>query len=96
MVRLEKTRIPPALHSLIRVAETWGINDDMLREQKLAFATDEELRGLVSSIEDISDEDLFGWLEGPESYSETPSDEYVSFTCLTMAIDSAKNKLRRR
>ena len=95
MTKLDKTKVPQALHVLIPVAEEWGINDDFEREQYLSQATEEELRGLVSSIDGISDDDLYGWLEGPESFSSTPSNEYVVFTCLTMAIDSAKVKLKR-
>jgi hypothetical protein len=96
MIKLDKANVPQALHSVIPIAEKWGINDDYDREEKLAQASVAELQALISSIDDISDEDLYGWLEGPESSSSTPSKEYVSFTCLTMAIDSAKTKLKRR
>jgi len=96
MTTLDKTKVPETLHVLIPVAEKWGINDDYEREELLSRATKEELRGLISSIDDVSDDDLYGWLEGPESYSSMPSDEYAIFTCLTMAIDSAKIRLRRQ
>jgi hypothetical protein len=95
-MNLDKKRIPKALHHLIPVVEEWGITDDYDREEKLSKATDAELRALISSIDDVSDADLFGWLEGPESSSPMPSDEYARFTCLTMAIDSAKVKLEKK
>jgi len=95
MTYLDQTNIPPALHHLIPIAEEWGIDDDYLREEKLNNASESQLRALTSSIDDVSDEDLFGWLEGPESFSAIPSKEYVIFTCLTMAIESAKLKLKR-
>jgi hypothetical protein len=95
MALLDKNRIPQSLHHLIPIAEQWGINDDYEREEKLSLATETELRVLVSSIDDVSDDDLYGWLEGPEASSPMPSDEYASFTCLTMSIDSAKIKLKK-
>jgi hypothetical protein len=95
MIKLDKANVPQALHGLIPVAEIWGINDDFDREDKLGQATEDELRTLISSIDNVSDEDLYGWLEGPESFSPIPSEEYVSFTCLTMAIESAKAKLKK-
>lgn len=95
MAKLDKSKIPTALHDLISFAEEWGINDDSDRARKVAQATADELRALVSSIDSITDDDLYGWLQGPESSSPMPSDEYVSFTCLTMAIDAAKLKLKR-
>ena len=95
MPTLDKTKIPAALHGLIPTAMEWGINDDHEREQKLSRANASELLSLVASIDSIAGDDLFGWLGGPESVSLTPSHEYGTFTCLTMAIDSAKLKLRR-
>jgi hypothetical protein len=77
------------------VAVEWGINDDYEREEKLSRAGEEELRALVRSIDDAANAELFGWLGGPESQSPHPSEEYVCFTCLTMALDSAKVKLKR-
>ena len=95
MTKLNKNNVPSALHQIISVAEEWGINDDYDREKKISEATKSELHTLIASIDNVTDEDLYGWLEGPESYLATPSEEYVSFTCLTMAIDSAKIKLKK-
>lgn len=93
---IDLAKVPPTLHRLIPLATEWGISDDYHREEKVSQAATAELLALVASIDDISDEDLYGWLEGPESYSDTPSNEYVVFTCFTMAIDSAKVKIKKR
>jgi len=77
------------------MAEKWGIGDDFEREAVISNASKAELEALAHCIDEISDADLYGWLSGPDSFNENPSPEYLAFTCLTMAIDSAKLKLRR-
>lgn len=96
MSAIDKTDVPGPLQHLIQMATEWGLGDDYDREEKVSSSTTKELESLVHSIDEVSDEDLFGWLEGEEAYSETPSEAYVAFTCLTMAIDSAKIELERR
>ena len=88
--------VPSPPRHLVPMAQEWGVADDYEREEKISRATVEELERLMHCIDDVSDDDLFGWLEGDESYSATPSDAYAAFTCLTMAIDSAKLELRKR
>ena len=95
MTRLDPRGIPLALMSLLGWAEKWGIGDDFEREALIEKASPEELERLVHSIDDVSDDDLFGWLAGPESFSDHPSQEYLAITCMTMAIDSAKVRLKR-
>lgn len=95
MSALDPKNVPEALVPLLPMASKWGIGDDFEREEAIQNASKEDLQELVRSIDAIGDEDLFGWLEGPESYSVKPTREYVAITCLTMAIDSAKIKLRR-
>jgi len=92
---LDPTKVPSALVALLPVAERWGIGDDFEREEAVSRASREELEALVHSIDEMSDDDLFGWLSGPESYNPQPSEEYLALTSLTMAIDSAKLKLSR-
>lgn len=94
-VKLDSTKVPVALISLLPIAEKWGVGDDIEREQALSAASRQELELLVHSIDEVRDEDLFGWLSGSESYSAKPSNEYVALTALTMSIDFAKIKLRR-
>jgi hypothetical protein len=94
-MQLDKTKVPAPLTPLLPVAEKWGIGDDFERERALDAASRQELEFLVHSIDAMSDDDLFGWLAGPESYNPNPSKEYIALTALMMAIDSAKTKLRR-
>ena len=91
---LDPSNVPPALVPLLPVAEVWGIGDDFHREELVSLANREELQALVHSIDDITDEDLFDWLSGEESSNPNPSAEYLAITNLTMAIDSAKLKLK--
>lgn len=95
MPQLDANNVPDALVSLVPMAEKWGIGDDFDREAVVSHASREELEALVHCIDDVSDDDLYGWLSGPESFSPNPSQEYLAITCLTMAIDSAKSKLRK-
>lgn len=95
MLKLKPDNLPPALVSLIPIAEKWGSNDDFARNKMVKEATPEELSELIHSIDSISDDDLYGWLSGPESYNPNPSIEYLAVTCLTMAIDMAKLRERR-
>jgi len=77
------------------MAARWGIGDDQEREIAIRQASNKELEALIQCIDGVSDEALYGWLSGSESFSKSPSEEYLAFTCLTMAIDSAKLKLAR-
>lgn len=77
------------------MAEKWGIGDDCERELAVSKASFEELESLIHCIDEVRDDDLYGWLSGPDSHSPEPSEEYLAFTTLTMAIDSAKLKLRK-
>ena len=93
---LDPAKVPTALACLLPMAEKWGIGDDYLRGEALGNASTEELEQLVHCIDHISDDDLYGWLAGPESYNPRPTAEYIALTDLTMAIDSAKLKLKVR
>jgi hypothetical protein len=75
---------------LLPMAEKWGISDDFEREAAVERAAPHELEELVHSIDHTTDEDLYGWLLGSESFNPDPTDEYLAITCLTMAIHSAK------
>jgi hypothetical protein len=92
---LNPDRIPKSLIPLIPMVEKWGIGDDFEREEAVSKAGRNELQELVHSIDKIKDVDLYGWLGTPLSPGSTPSKEYVAFTCFTMALDSAKLKLKR-
>ena len=93
MTTLNPNKLPAALVPLLSLADKWGIGDDYEREMLVNTASQEDINELIHCIDHISDEDLYGWLSGPESHNPEPSEEYLAITCLTMAIDSAK--LRR-
>ena len=92
---LDPSRVPEALLRLLPVAERWGISDDVHREGAVDAASVHDLEALVHSIDGVG-EDLHGWLAGPAADDPNPSDEYVAFGALGMAIESAKIELRRR
>jgi hypothetical protein len=94
-MKLNQENVPKPLRPLLPIAERWGIGDDFDREAAVAKASRSELESLVRCIDGISDDDLFGWLSGAQAMNPSPSAEYVAITCLVMAIDSAKLKLKR-
>jgi len=93
-VRLRPEAVPLEVRYLIPSAEEWGIADDGYREDKVVEADDESLRRLTALVDEAPDE-LWSWLIGPESDSESPSAEYIALTCLTMAAESARLKISR-
>lgn len=92
---LSAANVPATLAPLLPLAQKWGIGDDFEREAAISNATRRELEGLIHCTDNVSEDDLYGWLAGPESFNAKPSREYLALTCLTMAIDSAKVKLQR-
>lgn len=86
-------RLPPALQHLLPWVHLFGISDDGARAEAIEAANVEQLRGLVHAIDETNDEDLFGWLAGPESYSRSPSLEYVRVSALVMAYEVARLRL---
>ena len=81
---------------MLPLAEKWGIGDDYDRETAVETATEKELRYLIESIQALPDETLYDWLAGTESLSKSPTEEYLAFTCMTMAYDSARTKLTKK
>jgi hypothetical protein len=94
MPKLDINKFPHALISLLPMAEKWGIGDDYEREAVVKNAAVKDLESLIHCIDNISDADFYDWLSGPESFNPKPSNEYLALTALTMAIDSAKLKLK--
>lgn len=95
MVKLDPDRVPRPLVRLVPMAEKWGIDDDYDRACAVRNASLDELEALVHCIDDVTDDDLFGWLSGSEADHQNPSPEYVAFSDLTMAIDLARLRLER-
>jgi len=92
-MKLDQTKVPECCAHLIPLAERWGAGDDIDRENFISGANPEELQALVDAIMALPDDGMFDWLAGPESFSSTPTDEYLAFTCMTMAYDSARVRL---
>lgn len=89
--KMDLNKVPPEFHSLARLAETYGIGDDIYREQMVESLTADERAELIEFLE-VWDDRLDTWLAGSEANSPPFSDEYCAFTCLRMAADSAKIK----
>jgi hypothetical protein len=59
--------IPDSVRSLLPLAEVWGVGDDFEREAMVDEAALDELCAMVVAVDSVPDDDLYGWLEGPES-----------------------------
>lgn len=95
IIRLDRSRVPSEFHWLLPLAEEFGIGDDLIREDYVDKCSSESLLELVRGVDRAGDR-LWDWLAGPESVLTKPSEEYVAFTCMTMAYDQAKLLLKRR
>jgi hypothetical protein len=93
--QLNPSNVPPEVAGLLDLAQKWGIGDDFEREQAIREASKSELLELATCLDNVDSDALFDWLAGPESYNENPTEEYIAFTILTMAIDSAKSILKK-
>jgi hypothetical protein len=83
---LNPTNVPEPLRLLIRLAEKFGISDDLIRAdfiRKTPQGELEELSRTVREFDDLLDE----WLTGPAAAGPTYSPEYLAFTCMRMAAD---------
>src|SRR5690242_13515392 len=87
-IHLDPSHVPEQFRRWVGVAERWGIDDDLIREDCVRKATPAELSELCA-FGQVYDAVLTEWLAGPESYSASPSPEYVAFSCLGMAWDLA-------
>lgn len=87
-------RVPKEIVQLLPMAERWGIADDFERELEVRKASMTDLRGLAECLDLIEQDSLSDWLCGSESYATKPTKEYIAITCLTMAVESAKLRLR--
>ena len=94
-MKLNQNNVPSELHSIIHLAEKWGIGDDYDREQAISDASRQELECVAHCLDNIENAVLAGWLIGPESKREPLSQEYLAFTNLTMAVHSAKLEIKK-
>lgn len=86
--------MPDSVRVRLPLAEVWGIGDDIERSMTVEAASPNELRAMIAAVDSVPDSDLYDWLAGPESRAADPSPEYVAITCLTMAADEARVRLR--
>ena len=86
VIKLNPENVPPALRDLVLLAEKWGISDDLLRGKAVDAADKNEIEQLRHIVSQYNHE-LDQWLAGPESYSTTPSQEYLAFSNMRMAAD---------
>lgn len=85
---LDAEKVPVSLRALIPYAELWGMPDDDFREEMVKKApreATEELKAVMRQFED----ELEKWLAGEEAHNPKLSDEYLTFTNMLMAADSA-------
>nr|WP_319396642.1 hypothetical protein [uncultured Desulfobacter sp.] len=96
-MNLNPQNVPLEVMPLLPMAEKWGIDDDIYRQEAINSATKEQLQEILSCLDDetVDDDFLFEWLAGPESFNPSPSDEYLALTALTMAYDAAKIRLKK-
>jgi len=92
---MNPSNVPHEVVPLLSLAQRWGVGDDVERAGMVESATLPELEALVAAVDAVDEEALYGWLAGPESYSETPTSEYLAVTCLTMAADHARLRLKK-
>ena len=93
--KLNPLLVPPEIVGLLEIAQKWGIGDDFEREQIIGSASKSELLELATCLDNVDADALFNWLAGAESFNENPSEEYIAFTILTMAVDFAKSILNK-
>jgi hypothetical protein len=87
-IRLDPRHVPEGLRHLIPMAERFGVSDDLIRQDVVARTSSSDLHQLQLAVLACDDE-LDAWLAGPEAELECPTDEYIAFTCLRMAVDGA-------
>jgi len=88
---LDSGSVPAAVRPFIPLAEKYGIGDDGYREEVVAGLDAEEREELTSFLEESPDE-LWDWLAGPAPFDPSPGSEYLAFSCLVLAAESAKVK----
>ena len=85
-ISLDPSRVPARLRHLIPLAELFGQEDDLIRERLVEKSPPELLESLRRQVT-ASEAGLDAWLAGPEAESADPSDEYVAFSAMRMAVD---------
>ncbi|QDV34268.1 hypothetical protein [Tautonia plasticadhaerens] len=85
---LRSANVPPSLRHLIPLAERFGVTDDVQRERLVSSASPHEIARLKAAVQ-ANDDDLDDWLAGSEADGPKFSAEYLAFSAMRMAADSA-------
>lgn len=81
------TKIPPELHDLIPYARFWGIGDAIIRDDIIENAP----KVVLINLQEVFDKYeilIEEWLCGPEIDNDDPTNEYIAFSALQMAVDA--------
>ena len=85
---IDSQRVPVSLRHLIPLAQKFGVSDDLAREAIVSSASKAEIEALKQAVQ-ANDELLDTWLAGPEATGPCFSNEYIAFSSMRMAADSA-------
>jgi hypothetical protein len=100
-LKLDPAKVPENQRFIIPFAETWGmgyvgdLDDYEIRKILFAEASLEEIRKLVETVAPYM-ETMEDWLAGDAATIFSISDEYLAFTCLSMAYDDGFQILREK
>lgn len=85
---IDPQRVPVSLRHLIALAQKFGITDDLARETIVSSASMAEIEALKQAVQ-ANDALLDAWLAGPKATGPCFSNEYIVFSAMRMAADSA-------
>ena len=84
-IHLRRDRVPPDLVDLIPLAETWGISDDVLRDEMQERATTAEKQAMGDALKSRHAR-ITAWLDSfPQG--QPMSDEAAAFMYMQMGAD---------
>ena len=86
IIKLDRDKVPEKLQILIPLAEKFGVDDELIREDVLDNATIKEKKELRRVFRKLEDE-VMEWLI-PQSEKKILSKEYIAFSALLMAVDA--------
>lgn len=87
-ITLDPDLVPEKLRHLIPLAEFWGIDDDLIRDDLVRSSPPDaihDLKRIVAEHDDLLDQ----WLAGPEAKGPSFSREYLAFSAMRLASDCA-------
>lgn len=82
--RLDSAAVPADLRHLVRLAERWGIGDDVERNQRVSRATPAEREELRAAITPLNGR-ITGWLDSFGGGAMT--DEAAAFMYMQLALE---------